>query len=164
MHAAAGTRAGRAQARSLPVNPMANGHITCTRRLEFDAAHRVMQHESKCRHLHGHRYAVEATFEAVKLDAVGRVVDFGVVKEKLGAWLDANWDHTAILWDKDKALSDAITAVTGQRIYALPYNPTAENIARYLRESICPTLFPADLRCVRVRIYETPNCFADSHA
>ena len=35
---------------------------TCTRRIEFDAAHRVMEHESKCRHLHGHRYAIEATF------------------------------------------------------------------------------------------------------
>ena len=34
--------------------------ITCTRRIEFDAAHRVMGHEGKCKHLHGHRYALEA--------------------------------------------------------------------------------------------------------
>ncbi len=42
--------------------------ITCTRRIEFDAAHRILNHESKCKMLHGHRYAIEATFEAKNLD------------------------------------------------------------------------------------------------
>ncbi len=50
--------------------------ISCTRRIEFDAAHRVMRHEGKCKHLHGHRYALEATFSASGLDALGRVIDF----------------------------------------------------------------------------------------
>jgi 6-pyruvoyltetrahydropterin/6-carboxytetrahydropterin synthase len=54
--------------------------ISCTRRIEFDAAHRVMEHESKCKHLHGHRYALEATFVAPDLDTLGRVVEFGVIK------------------------------------------------------------------------------------
>ena len=79
--------------------------IFATRKLHFDAAHRVMQHESKCKYLHGHRYVVEATFEAAQLDDLGRVVDFGVIKERLGQWLDAHWDHATILYQKDKELT-----------------------------------------------------------
>lgn len=139
--------------------------IYCTRRLEFDAAHRVMEHESKCKYLHGHRYVIEASFEAEALDEIGRVIDFGVVKEKLGAWVDRHWDHTAILHEADQALGDAVAVQTGQAVYYLPYNPTAENMARYLLEEICPEMFSGKgLRCTRIRIWETPNCYADAEA
>ena len=137
--------------------------ITCTRRIEFDAAHRVMEHESKCKHLHGHRYVVEATFAIDALDSVGRVVDFGVVKTLLGGWIDENWDHTAILFDKDKALGKAVSDVTGQKIFYLPSNPTAENMANYLLRTVCPALFKDQhLTCARIRLFETPNCYADA--
>jgi len=136
--------------------------ITCTRRLEFDAAHRVMQHESKCKHLHGHRYVLEATFTADALDAVGRVVDFGVIKEKLGAWIDGHWDHTTVLYEKDKPLGEAIAGQTKQTIFYLPSNPTAENMAAYIFEVVCPDLFKASgLRCTGVVLHETPNCKAE---
>lgn len=137
--------------------------ITCTRRLEFDAAHRVMEHESKCKYLHGHRYVVEATFRAESLDAQGRIVDFGVIKERLGSWIDEKWDHTAILNEADKAIGAALEQATGQTVYYLPYNPTAENIARYLLERVCPGMFsPRDgLECIAIRVHETPNCYAD---
>jgi 6-pyruvoyltetrahydropterin/6-carboxytetrahydropterin synthase len=137
--------------------------ITCTRRIEFDAAHRVMLHESKCKYMHGHRYVVEATFTAPELDKVGRIVDFGVIKEKLGGWIDTNWDHTTILNKQDKPLGDAIAALTGQSIFYLPTNPTAENMADYLLRHVCTTLFAeSELTCQRIRIYETPNCYAES--
>jgi len=136
--------------------------ISCTRRIEFDAGHRVMEHESKCKHLHGHRYAIEATFVANHLDALGRVIDFGVVRELLGNWVDENWDHTTILHAKDRALGDAIAGQTGQGIFYLPANPTAENMAQYLLNEICPTLFVGKaVTCTRLRLYETPNCYAE---
>jgi 6-pyruvoyltetrahydropterin/6-carboxytetrahydropterin synthase len=136
--------------------------VTCTRRIEFDAAHRVMGHEGKCKHLHGHRYAIEATFAAQKLDTLGRVVDFSVIKEKLGAWIDAHWDHTTILYEKDKKLGDAIDSITGQKIFYLPSNPTAENMAEYIVQQICPQLFKdSDVKCIGIRLYETPNCYAE---
>ena len=64
--------------------------ITCTRRIEFDAAHRILNHESKCKMLHGHRYVLEAEFTAKKLDKLGRIIDFGVIREVLGTWIDDN--------------------------------------------------------------------------
>jgi len=137
--------------------------ITCTRRIEFDAAHRVMEHESKCRHLHGHRYAVEATFAAAALDKQGRVIDFGLVRELLGNWIDTHWDHATILCERDKALGDAIASQTGQTIFYLGQNPTAENMAEYLLKEVCPELFSGkDAKCTRIRLYETPNCYADA--
>lgn len=137
--------------------PMAN--IICTRRVEFDAAHRVLEHEGKCRNLHGHRYVIEASFTADGLDALGRVVDFGVIRALLGAWVDDNWDHTTILFERDQALGKSISEITGQTIFYLPSNPTAENMASYLLEEICPKIF-TDLGvvCVAIRLYETPNC------
>lgn len=136
--------------------------ITCTRRLEFDAAHRVMRHESKCRNLHGHRYAVEVTVTAPELDGLGRVVDFGVIKERLGEWIDREWDHQTILWEEDKALGTAIEAETGQKIAYLPMNPTVENLAKYLLETVCPALFAPPLVVTGVKIWETPNCSAEA--
>lgn len=137
--------------------------ITCTRKVEFDAAHRVMNHESKCKMLHGHRYVVEATFAATGLDDLGRVIDFGVIKERLNGWIDENWDHNTILWEKDRALGDVISKQISQKIFYLPTNPTAENMAQYLLEVVCRELFPEpNVKCTRIRLYETPNCYADA--
>lgn len=136
--------------------------LTCTRRIEFDAAHRVMEHEGKCKHLHGHRYALEATFAARELDTLGRVVDFGVIKELLGNWINEHWDHATILYERDKPLGNAIESHTQQKIFYLPSNPTAENMADYLLHSVFPKLFGnLPIACTRIRLYETPNCYAE---
>ncbi len=133
-----------------------------TRRLEFDAAHRILNHESKCKMLHGHRYVLEVGFLAEKLDDLGRVIDFGVVKDLLGKWIDDNFDHNTILATKDKNLGAEIAKNTGQKIYYLDENPTAENIALHLLHEICPKIFAKkNVKCVAIRLYETPNCFVD---
>ena len=45
-----------------------------TRRLEFDAGHRIPDHASQCRHLHGHRYALEVTLSGDIITTSRRVV------------------------------------------------------------------------------------------
>ncbi len=135
--------------------------ITCTRRIEFDCAHRIINHESKCKMLHGHRYALEATFLADELDNLGRVIDFGVIKDLLGRWIDDNFDHNTILSIHDKNLGDKIEEATGQEIYYLNQNPTAENIAKHILEEICPQIFAnMSVKCTEIKLYETPNCYA----
>ena len=62
--------------------------ITSSRRLEWDAIHRIPLHESKCKAFHGHRYAAEVTCVKDGLDNVGRVVDFSVIKNRL--WETSN--------------------------------------------------------------------------
>ena len=129
-----------------------------TRRLEFDAGHRLLQHESKCRNLHGHRYALELTCEALQLDAVGRVVDFGVLKAKVGGWLDDRLDHGYIGQTGDPILE--ATRAAGCKVYEVDFPPTAEHLAAHLFE-IAQGLLGRELRVVRVRLYETPNGWAD---
>lgn len=134
--------------------------IICVRKIEFDAAHRLANHESKCRMLHGHRYIVEASFSAKKLDNVGRIIDFGIIRQVLGLWIEKNFDHNVILSIEDKKLGDEIKKITDQEIYYLKNNPTAENIAKYLLDDICPKIFSDfDVECVAIKLYETPNCF-----
>jgi 6-pyruvoyltetrahydropterin/6-carboxytetrahydropterin synthase len=136
--------------------------IICTRKIEFDAAHRIKNHESKCKMLHGHRYVLEASFEAPQLDSLGRVIDFGVIKEILGAWIDENFDHNTILSQDDVELGQKIEEATGQRVFYLKNHPTAENIGIYLYEEICPKLFSChEIKCTKIKIYETPNCHVE---
>lgn len=135
---------------------------TITRKIYFDAAHRVAEHESKCKNLHGHRYTLEAKFTAKKLDNLGRIIDFGVIKERLGSWIDENWDHNTILWEGDREIGAKISSVTGQMIFYLENNPTAENMAAYIFQEVCPELFKdTKVKCISVKLYETPNCVAE---
>jgi 6-pyruvoyltetrahydropterin/6-carboxytetrahydropterin synthase len=71
--------------------------FTVTRQIAIDAGHRVMTHGSKCRHLHGHRYTIEASCLADHLQAGGEqsdmVLDFGFLKEEMMAEIDVPCDH-----------------------------------------------------------------------
>jgi len=147
--------------------------ITATRRIQFCMGHRVMRHESKCAHLHGHNYVALFTASA-DLDDVGRVIDFSVLKVLLGGWIDAHWDHGFVLYEKDH---DAIAALESfepaagmskynerrQKLFLLPSNPTAENIADYLLKVVCPDrLKDTGVVVTKVRLWETENCYADA--
>lgn len=151
--------------------------ITATRKLRFCAGHRVVGHEGKCAHLHGHDYGVEIHARANSLDSVGRVIDFSVIKERVGGWIDANWDHKTLLWAKDKlrhiVANGAEFFESGneddkrQAKQALgsfvvgSFNPTAENIAAHLLIVICPeVLAGTGVNVYKVVVHETPNCFA----
>ncbi len=138
--------------------------ITCTRRVEFDAAHRVMNHESKCRNLHGHRYVVLIEAEAPELDELGRVIDFSVLKQMVGGWIDTFWDHTTILNAKDTTLYMSILNADGcpnKSPYLMEENPTAENMAKHLLNYVCPmVLADTGVRVTKITVYETPNCSA----
>lgn len=131
-----------------------------TRRLEFDAGHRVLGHEGKCRNLHGHRYCVEVSVSApAGLDGLGRVIDFGIIKTRLGGWIDENLDHNMLL-HPDDPLVQVGTAMVGRLPWVMENgNPTAENIAA-LVYIMAVKLLP-ELKVHRVRVYETPNCWAD---
>lgn len=134
-----------------------------TRRLEFDAGHRVWGHEGKCNHLHGHRYAVEITVTSDLLDKVGRVVDFSVIKARVGTWIDDNWDHRLLLNSADPLAAllhsdDARPCRAGAPFLFSAVNPTAEVIARHLFH-VCEKLLP-EFTITNVVCRETPNCAA----
>ena len=140
--------------------------LVCARRLQWCMGHRLVGHEGKCAMLHGHNYVGLFEAQAPDLDDVGRVIDFAVLKEKIGGWIDVHWDHGFLLNVEDdhgiaymnRAMQEG---AQGQKFAVMPYNPTAENIATYLIERICPALFEDDpVDVVRITIWETENCYA----
>lgn len=137
--------------------------ITITRKLEFDAGHRVHNHESKCGTLHGHRYVAEITATAPELDSLGRVIDFSVLKEKIGTWIDKEWDHTTLVYEKDELTLAALNSMPGFKTpFVCPFNPTAENMADFLLHQVCPRLMQGTgVTVTKIKLWETPNCFAE---
>ena len=140
-----------------------------TRRLEFDAGHRIPNHTSQCKHLHGHRYAIEITLagDVITAEGVseqGMVMDFSDVKRIAKERVVDAWDHAFLVWGKDKVVLDFLQTLPDHKTVVLEAVPTAENLARIafdlLHEAYRDT-FGNHLRLVRVRLFETPNNWAD---
>lgn len=144
--------------------------IQVTVRLEFCAGHRLMGHEGRCSQVHGHNFTVLLTAEPASavptggvdeaLDAVGRVVDFAVLRDRIGGWLDANWDHCFLACADDEEMI-SLLAKAGQPCYTLPMNPTAEAMAWHLLHVAGPeALAGTGVRLVRVELWESADCSA----
>jgi 6-pyruvoyltetrahydropterin/6-carboxytetrahydropterin synthase len=97
------------------------------RRFTFCAGHRLVGHEGKCKNLCGHNYTLEAYLTGQEQDEIGRILDFKQLKLRMNRWIDDNWDHTFILWEKDENGLAVIRSSAPHRIYELKTNPTAEN-------------------------------------
>jgi 6-pyruvoyltetrahydropterin/6-carboxytetrahydropterin synthase len=143
----------------------ADTRLSLLRSLRFCAGHRLLGHEGRCAYLHGHNYRVEVEVEAAgggtEVDAVGRVVDFSLIKRRLLGWLDDHWDHAFILWEEDATALAAVKLAEPTKYFLLPWNPTAENMARYLLEVVAPHVL-ADLGVIarRVAVWETEESCA----
>lgn len=133
------------------------------RRIKFCAGHRLYKHGGKCEHFHGHNYVADFFVTGDEVDAVGRVLDFADLKQRVKSWLDENWDHSFLIHQDDTNARQALEMVQPTRLFIMPYNPTAENMARYLLEEMCPqALAGSGARAVSVRIWETDESFAEA--
>ncbi len=137
---------------------------TCVRKIHFCYGHRVKNHESKCATLHGHNGIIWVHAIPKKdLDDLGRVIDFSVLKEKVGGWVDQYWDHTMILFkDDEETIKLVDQAPSFKDTFILPTNPTAENLAKYLLTEICPkVLKDSGVMVYKITFWETENCYAE---
>lgn len=140
-----------------------------TRRLEFDAGHRIPNHNSQCKHLHGHRYAIEITLSGdiitkEGLSEQGMVMDFTDVKRIASEKLVGAWDHAFLAYRGDKPVCDFLASLPDHKTVTLDVVPTAENLARIAFDILTPAYkdtYGNHLRLERVRLYETPNNWAD---
>lgn len=125
-----------------------------TRELHFCYGHRLMDYDGKCSRLHGHNGSVLLTLESMGLDSLGMVADFGIIRARLGRWIDAELDHRMILRQDDPAVP-ALRAL-GETLYVVDFNPTAENLARLLFQKARELEMPV----AEVRFVESPTCWA----
>jgi 6-pyruvoyltetrahydropterin/6-carboxytetrahydropterin synthase len=137
--------------------------IIC-RKFRIDAGHRVYKHEGKCAHIHGHSYEFWVYLRSKNLDQLGRVIDYGVIKDSVGTWLEDHWDHAMLLYNMDPIVVhwNIGGMFSGMKCYFLSCNPTAENLARELLYKVSDMFYGSGLEVDRVVCWETPNCFAEA--
>lgn len=130
--------------------------VLTTRRFEFSAAHRYwnpawsaernVEVFGKCtnEHGHGHNYVLEVTVAGEVDRKTGMVINLVDLKAIVGRVLEG-FDHKHLNEDTP---------------YFEDRQPTTENIVLVLWELICPVL-PPGVRLAHLRLYETPDIFAE---
>ena len=89
------------------------------------------------------------------------VIDFGIMKKEMAAFIDSNLDHAYMAHPADEV--GALLKDLNHRVFTMPEHlgqPTAENIAQLLGETMAQRLTEYDGEVVQVVVYETPNCWA----
>lgn len=163
--------------------------ISITRTLEFDMGHRIPDHQSKCRFLHGHRYRAEFTISGWLIEngpSAGMVLDFGDIKKAMVEVIEGGFDHRFALCQTDPICAQMNSVVLNYGVIVLPVIPTVENLAKLLGDEvwenlekrlpdslgpplelhpeygakIYPNTNPYGVYPVSFKLFETPNCWA----
>ena len=140
-----------------------------TTRLEFDAGHRIPHHKSSCKNLHGHRYTIEVTIKGEVVSDksnsdFGMVMDFKDAKELIKKTIVEEWDHSFIVYKYDAVVLKFLQSLNDHKTVVFPLVPTAENMALVAMDKLKISFtkeFGSLIRPFKVRLYETPNNWAD---
>ncbi len=142
-----------------------------SKEIEIDMGHAVTGHNSKCKHLHGHRYRIVAFVHDTLIadpesSSFGMVIDFGDLKKAMMYMIDEPFDHAFVIWKEDpraQVLWEAHTSWHNDpgKFHLLEFVPTAENLARYWFRILGAELKAAyNIQLEAVHVYETPTSCA----
>ena len=112
--------------------------------VETDTGHRVPNHKSKCKHMHGHRYRWEAEVEGdvvteQGVSEEGMLIDFSDVSKILNEKIHDVVDHAFIVYENDEEALAALTIMgDGHRTVTVPFITNAENLAKWSFEQVSP--------------------------
>ena len=106
----------------------------------FDAAHKLTGYKGECAKLHGHTWKVEVFVVGKKLNDIGALIDYKVLKEKLNEVIE-KLDHSLLNDFKEIG------------------NPTSENISRYIFENLKG--LPKNVRLEKVRVWEGAGSYVE---
>ena len=143
--------------------------LTITRKLEFDAGHRIPDHKSQCRNLHGHRYTLEITLTGAVIHEEGSsdngmIMDFSDVKALAKQHLVDVWDHAFIAYEKDTVVREFLDSLPGHKTVIIDSIPTVENLAQTafnILKAAYQDRYGTGLRLTKLVLHETPNCWAE---
>jgi len=143
--------------------------LTITRKLEFDAGHRIPDHKSQCRNLHGHRYTLEITLVGAVINEEGSsdngmIMDFSDVKALAKQHLVDVWDHAFIVYKNDATVRDFLATLPNHKTVVIEQIPTVENLAQSafaILKVAYQDRYGTGLRLHKLVLHETPNCWAE---
>jgi len=108
----------------------------------FDAAHYLRGYPGKCANQHGHSWKYSVEIVGDKLDELGMLIDFVVVKkamkESIENYIDHEMINNLIPFDEE--------------------NPTAENLAKWIYGQITRTFPSWDIGLKSVTVWESDEC------
>ncbi len=130
--------------------------------------HRILNHRSVCKGLHGHRYKAEVTVEGDLVDSkaeseYGMVMDFADIKSIALTEVHTKLDHGFMVWQNDEELLNFFKNSDGHKLVVVPFTSTVENIAKFIFNSISNKLsdkYGNGLKLSSVKLWETPTSFA----
>ena len=136
--------------------------------IQWDMGHRVLNHRSVCKGLHGHRYKAEICVEGdlvEKKDASeeGMVIDFADIKKTAQKFIQEELDHAFMVWEKDIELLEFFKNSKGHKPVIVQFTPTAENVAAYIFNELkdkFTDVFKTGLHLQSVKLWETPSSYA----
>ena len=135
--------------------------------VERDMGHRVPNHKSKCRNLHGHRYKaeIELSWPVVRTKGVSEewmVVDFSDIKTIAKEFVDWEWDHGYMYFNGDEI--GFLAKQMGMKAIEVDFIPTAENIVVLLFDELkkrFEVAFWKNVQLWTIRLRETPTSFVE---
>ena len=136
--------------------------------IQWDMGHRVLNHRSICKGLHGHRYKAEICVEGGLIDKSGAseegmVIDFADIKKISQKCIQEELDHAFMVWDKDKELLEFFKHSKGHKPVIVSFTPTAENVAVYIFHILkdkFSDVYETGLHLQSIKLWETPSSFA----
>ena len=140
--------------------------LKITRRIEFDAGHRIPDHQHQCRHLHGHRYVLEVGISgAIKNENGapdnGMVADFSKIKAILETHLIQKWDHAFLVWENDSVVLNFLNSLPNHKTVVFKKVPTVENLVLAAFDILSPVFAEQNLKITSLKLFETPNAWAE---
>lgn len=136
--------------------------------IQWDMGHRVLNHRSVCKGLHGHRYKAEICVEGNLIEEKGAseegmVIDFADIKKVAQKFIQEELDHAFMVWDRDHELLEFFKSSQGHKPVIVPFTPTAENVAAYIFNKLkdkFTDVFKTGLKLQSVKLWETPSSYA----
>ena len=136
--------------------------------IQWDMGHRVLNHRSICKGLHGHRYKAEICVEGELIQEPGTseegmVIDFADIKKTAQKLIQEKLDHAFMVWDKDKELLDFFKHSKGHKPVIVSFTPTAENVAVYIFHILkdkFSDVYKTGLHLHSIKLWETPSSYA----
>lgn len=104
---------------------------------QFSAAHQLRGYKGKCENLHGHNWRIQFVITAEKLNDIGLAMDFHELK-KMTNELISTLDHS----------------VLNEMFPFTEINPSSENIAKWVYDSIKKKLNSNNIVVASVTVWE----------
>ena len=130
--------------------------ISLTKKIEFEAAHRLSNYQGSCSGIHGHTYKLSATFRGPINPDTDMILDFKTLKSILQLSVLDPLDHALILKENPENRR-IFSAYTGKTTW-MESEPTSEKMIEWVAIRIT-ALLPSTIELIELQLYETSRSF-----